>query len=752
MRIDEVVPSLVGLEVVKYKNLRDIWLPWNDGMAFFGVNGAGKTNLLECLAILLGSAETVALSGPRLGVPKPGALAVLARMGIPGLPWAPDVVLPWADRPHEPDPNATMPAMSRAITDAAWWQMLGATRGADFVGGVAAAALPRPVAEYLGRLSRQAAIRYSLTHMDFQGTVEDHDGPVVSRKFARTLMATDLPEDVTAWAEKLPDLFAPLRSYLSSPHRHPGPWIPVLELPATAEPPATLQWLPRARTAEEVNSDLRRAFAAASEPARELAEVLGDLPLARPPQERDWHWWLHEFGADRGAEELELTLPQVSITAAGADDADFELSLEIEGSVLELAHTGDSKVLEYFSSGERRWVDEALATVARELTRFGYRAALHAGQFHELDEDAVVEAVMTVEQTADQTVLEGDFWTGKTFDLLLQALEPQLIAAERAFADEPDSPLIRALQTDLYPGLSLLQRPLVVRVFDEPEAHLHPSAQRRTARAIDRLRLRGENVVIASHSPHFLDLPTWSLVHVRLDAGTTQVEVLPDEVASPRAGLARELGVNRGDLLAGINAVLIVEGEQDRQVLQRIFGTQLRAARISVVRMFGTANLLATAELDFLDRYLDVPIVVLLDYTRVDRIVSGRPQTEEEKKLVQLRRGLGGENKQRYKFVGLDRPDIICYLSETAIRDLYPSFVGWTHVLRKFSSRKSRPSFKPWLKEQFGVDLSTTDRIETVLRIMEVDGNLPVGELTVKVKEILSGATYEADDDQTRTT
>ncbi|HET9873163.1 MAG TPA: AAA family ATPase [Propionibacteriaceae bacterium] len=524
----------------------------------------------------------------------------------------------------------------------------------------------------------------------------------------------------------------------------------MLELPPTSEPPATLQWLPRARTAEEVSRELRQAFAKASGPTQDLAEALGDLPLAIPPQAMDWHWWLHQIGQDRGAEELNLTQPLVSLTAAGGDDADFVLSLEHEGRPLELAQTGDADLIEHFSSGERRWVDEALATVARELTRFGHRAALHAQQFTLLNEDAVMDAVMSVASRAEQTALEYEFWTGETFDLLLQALEPQLIAAERAFAEENENPMIRAIHFDQYPGLALLQPQLVIRVFDEPEAHLHPSAQRRIAKAIDSLRLRGENVVIASHSPQFLDLPTWSLVHVRPDErGAAQVEILPEEANSARSELAAQLGVGRGELLTNINTVLVVEGKHDQVVLQRLFGTELQSAGIAVVRMHGTSNLLATAELDFLDRYLDIPIVVLLDYTRVERVLSGRPTTNEEKALQQLSRSLG-QRKRQYRFVGLHRPDIVCYMSEAAVRDVYPDFPGWPAVLSSFESRTSRPTFKPWLQEQFGVDLIDTYRIESVLDCMVVNNHHPVGELTRRVKEIVSHVPGAIDGDLKR--
>jgi hypothetical protein len=558
-------------------------------------------------------------------------------------------------------------------------------------------------------------------------------------------MARGIPQDVAAAAIELPPPFAPLREYLASGAEHRGGWVPVLELPPVDEVPATLQWLPRARTPEEVNSDLRRAFTAASAPAKELAEALGELPLAVPPQEMDWHWWIHELGQNRGTEELELTLPGgVSIVATGGDDADFALFVQDGTRVVELAHTGDDDVLEYLSSGQRRWVDEALATVARELALFGHRAALHADQFYGLHEDTVMAAVLSVANRADGSILEGDFWTGETFDLLLCALEPSLVAAETALANEDSDVVMREMTVDLTPGLSLLQSQLVVRVFDEPEAHLHPTAQRATASALDRLRLRGENIVLASHSPHFLDIPGWSQVHVQPGVDGAELAVVPHAAVSARTELAHQLGVNRGELLAGINAVLLVEGAHDQLILKALFGAQLRAAGIAIVRMHGTNNLLATAELDFLDQYLDVPIVVLLDYTRVKRIGKGKPVSDEETKLLELQRSLR-RRRRRYDLVGLERPDIICYLSEAAVREVFPDFPGWSTVLARFSRLRGRPSFKPWLEQRFGVDLSNEGRIRTVLAHMGPGGHGPVGELTRKVNEILSCV-----DDRTR--
>lgn len=93
---------------------------------------------------------------------------------------------------------------------------------------------------------------------------------------------------------------------------------------------------------------------------------------------------------------------------------------------------------------------------------------------------------------------------------------------------------------------------LTVRVFDEPEAHLHPAAQRQIATALERLRLRGDHVVITSHGPHFLGVPGWRLVHAQTTAEGSTLSVLSPEDLDARKALAGQMGLTRGELLAHI--------------------------------------------------------------------------------------------------------------------------------------------------------------------------------------------------------
>src|ERR1039458_6563004 len=118
------------------------------------------------------------------------------------------------------------------------------------------------------------------------------------------------------------------------------------------------------------------------------------------------------------------------------------------------------------------------------------------------------------------------------------------------------------LQTVLFVLSALRRGDGSVVLVDDPEAHLHPSAQATFARVVaERARESGGQVIFATHSPAILDaVPPDQVFEVTRRDGVSRVGRMAttEEVF---AGL-RELGY-RPSLLQMADAVLFVEGPND---------------------------------------------------------------------------------------------------------------------------------------------------------------------------------------------
>lgn len=674
---------IVGVHVPSYKNLRKVWLPWNDGLALVGANGSGKTNLLEAMALLLGTDETVARALGRMDVNQAAGLAVVVSNDHARMPLPPDERFDIFDR------STWNPRYGQLQDDNAWWRATQPNSGSP--------------------AWQQATVRYTLQHVRV-GTAG-----VVERSFCRSLLPVDVAADHHEVAAEL-------------------------ELSLTSQAPASLQWLPVPRTDDEAFTDLLTAF----EVTEPFVAALVESVTAALPFEGDVdpnaQWLVHEEGARAAATELRSIVPTVRLRSSGAGAADWEISVGEETRSHPIGRTGVDPLLSRLSSGQRRWVDEAMATIVRTIRALGVRARLHADVVDEVSDDDLMAALAEHSDVFTQTELDR-FWSFESFDRLWSALDGALVAAaRRRFGDDPATfQLVRVLM----PYYEALDPELVIRVFDEPEAHLHPAAQQSVAGALEAMRRGGQQLVIASHSAAFLDIPGWTTVHVR--NGT--VDALSDEPTSARSALARDLGLTRGELLAGINHVLVVEGEHDRLVLDTFWGAELRATRVAVLRMHGTKQLLATAELDFLERYLDVGVTVMVDHASLARVndttISRNQLTPEEQKLRDLKAELQRQGRT-FDVIALSRPDIVCYLDEEVVRSLHKRFSGWDSVLAERPDRVD-DRYKPWLYARHHADLRTVPAITAVLRLMADDGVPPGPELGRKVNGFLAARSRISD-------
>ncbi len=229
--------------------------------------------------------------------------------------------------------------------------------------------LPPDLVDHLTRSSAHPVIRYTLEAVD----LDAQSSREMPRRFQRTLLTAELPEWLPALAATLPDEFAPLRTALAAgDYGSTGGW-PLLALPGVDGPPVEMEWLCRSRTSEEAYQDLREQFELATIPADVIADCLQELQVVEASAP-DSPWLLLQVAEDAANEDLDVALTYLRARAVGEASADIAIDdLRANEGGSERARTTGPSFLEHFSAGERRWLDEALATAARTLAENSVR-------------------------------------------------------------------------------------------------------------------------------------------------------------------------------------------------------------------------------------------------------------------------------------------------------------------------------------------------------------------------------------------
>lgn len=204
---DSPDPQIVGLHVRRYKNLTDVWVPWSDGIAIVGVNGSGKTNLLESVTVLAGTPTTLELASPRLQLPAAGDLALLVRRVPEDQPWPPEDARRGRRLAADSDQEWARDVLKEATAWSQWWDDLGATMAAT-VEAALQDVLPTPVSDFVMALLKDPVVAYRLQAVDLPPTA---DGSPVRRSFSRVLLAAAVPDEVMPHLGSLPPAFRPLR-------------------------------------------------------------------------------------------------------------------------------------------------------------------------------------------------------------------------------------------------------------------------------------------------------------------------------------------------------------------------------------------------------------------------------------------------------------------------------------------------------------------------------------------------------------
>lgn len=271
-----------------------------------------------------------------------------------------------------------------------------------------------------------------------------------------------------------------------------------------------------------------------------------------------------------------------------------------------------------------------------------------------------------------------------------------------------------------------------ILLVDEPEQHLHPSAQHVVAAWAANQARQHHAVVVATHSPAFFGLPPEQakLCEVRREGHETYVRPLrsvhgPAAVEQARQ-LGFELGLGRDALAQLTRAVTVVEGEWDRQLLYQYYGVQLAEQRLLVVPLQGSDELGAMADAAVIPA-LGVPVIALLDEVRAASHSDLAALTGKISKAERALRDLAAALGDNLKVVRYDDPDVICALPEDAVRRAYPAvtFPGWDRLLDDWRHERHSGatdwSFKRWAIAQFGLPKKERTPSAFFRRVLEND-------------------------------
>ena len=268
--------------------------------------------------------------------------------------------------------------------------------------------------------------------------------------------------------------------------------------------------------------------------------------------------------------------------------------------------------------------------------------------------------------------------------------------------------------------------PMRLVCLDEPEAGLHRRAERYLARGLANV-VRSNNLtaLIATHSPEFLGLESVQLNHVHRDAqGHTVVETLTSDLTSR----LDELGLDKSDLLQLCRVVLVVEGQHDLTVLQRLLGEELRVLGVEVLALRGLRNLKNASDAQLLFRFTDADVIYLADNENHDRIsniwyrAQAVPHDDALEILSEMTRGSvnseavflkefaalahGFEAKNRIHLAAVSKGDIIEYLPiEYFVAESF-GVRDWAELRRRWVASGTKKSLKAWMSLTYGSEFS----------------------------------------------
>jgi len=307
-----------------------------------------------------------------------------------------------------------------------------------------------------------------------------------------------------------------------------------------------------------------------------------------------------------------------------------------------------------------------------------------------------------------------------------------------------------ALDQAARPGHGLVVEPKVVLLVDEPELHLHPSAQRNVGEWLEAISStrEGLSAIVATHSPEILAARKSgsSVVAVRGRDAPVPLQTITPDVLLALDELSTDLGLSSSSWLYAVRGVLLVEGQHDLEVIRQFFGRELAERQVLTLALRGSDNAVTVVESNLFVS-LGVPVRILLDNV-TDEVVKdlrggrkpGIVLDTSEKKLAEhifRRMSAGGD----FDVIPLDEPDVVCCLPEAAVKRAFPSanFSEWKLLTDVWHNMSVRQSFKRAVAPLMQVSLDFAF-VEAVLAACS-DDDAPSDSLVLSIEAAL--ASYD---------
>lgn len=295
-------------------------------------------------------------------------------------------------------------------------------------------------------------------------------------------------------------------------------------------------------------------------------------------------------------------------------------------------------------------------------------------------------------------------------------------------------------------------RPILV--VDEPELHLHPTAQRDVRRWLEERCRDGAAVLVASHSAQFLNVGVANSHLLGLVAGPTGTEAVGVDggllLAGGRNSFLDRLGFDAAASVAATRGVLVVEGQHDLLFLRRFFGDRIDEARVRILPIRGTKNARALAAAELWPT-LGVPVCLLFDDVRAAALDGPIPEdaTPEEKKL---RESLDTFRRMQHRHMEVvaahfELPDVIAAIPEDVIKRAFPrarTTVTWSEIIDDWRRTVAPGEFKQYALRRLEVGSDANAFVDRVLAQAN-DGEVAAA-LTRSVSEALAKLAAVADE------